>query len=701
MAANQGQGQGQQQQQPLHSYPPQQQYYAHPYSQSQSPYQQYQPYQPPPPQPQYYVPPQQPQYAPTSPPPGISLSAPPSQQQQQQQRFFAELEAPPISVSPNSRPTSSASASSPPDAPKPVLTASKDDAPVLLEMSAEPVTNEPATVRPTSAAGSASSAKNSTEQQKPLVQANPWGFFLPDDVPDRTASKPPTAPAAALPADELLAVKPLRIIKTGPSSNKPKPASSEVNETKDQPAGSGSGCDSYEGPAVQSELRPGQTQNVDQVPLHEQGLSTSTFTSTGSATASPDSPLAPAPLNITRPQLPAAQQPSVGPPASPVLVPPAGTYPPQSPTSPTAQHTLPGLHQMTLPIHPRPVSTSPPRPASATSASPAPASVAVPIPSHIGHSPQPQHVQPALQHEYTAPTPVSPIYIQPALPPSLPLGTYFPQQPSYAQPTKPAPPASFSPTISISSSTIAPYASPPPSYNQAVYPANLPTASPTPSQAQQYQPSTPAPLSPNQTGATVTIPHPYSPSHVGQPQPAHRIPSPANYQTYPYNPQAAAPPVPQPSYVNVPQGYQPAPPPLPPRTSPTPGLSQRLPPNPWGPPPPSPSRPNYACHSQSGPVKSSSSLFSSATARKLLNKTTDFVDQAITPYLQDNRYRPPYYPSQQYQYYQNPPPNSPGQGQYHQQQQYQQPQHPGYAPQQPTYAAPQGDGKNSDVQRPT
>ncbi|KAK1837720.1 hypothetical protein CCHR01_19658, partial [Colletotrichum chrysophilum] len=116
----------------------------------------------------------------------------------------------------------------------------------------------------------------------------------------------------------------------------------------------------------------------------------------------------------------------------------------------------------------------------------------------------------------------------------------------------------------------------------------------------------------------------------------------------------------------------------------------------------------------------SGNIFSSTTVRNLLNKTTDFVDQTIAPYLQEHRYRPPYftqYPPQGYHPHQQQgyqygngygfgrgcPSGRPLQpGQYGYSQAQSPPQ--GYTPpSQPTYATtPQAARENPDVpSRPT
>ncbi|KAF6827665.1 hypothetical protein CPLU01_08958 [Colletotrichum plurivorum] len=521
---------------------------------------------------------------------------------------------------------------------------------------------EAATAKPKplklSGASSPAPPSPSAVQQKPPVQANPWGFFLPDDIPDQV-----TPPAKDGSEDALLSIKPLRIVKTGPASSSSEGEAEQ--ESGAQPVG-----------AASQPVLPEHSPDVGTGPTEQQGSTSSSPVGAG---------LAPAPLNLARPQPPAIHQqpattggspviiPPAGtyplPPASPVLIPPAGTYPPQSPVSPVSGYQpSPGV-QMTLPLHPYPTGGSSTGPASLANSV-----VVTPLtPAQTGH---PTYTQAPSQHAYTQPTPASPVYVQAGLPPTLPMNSYFPQQPSYARP-EPASTASahHSPAASVSSTAqeaaqIAQhltsqeqYASPPPSYDQAVAQTASPAA---------------APLSPHPTAASSMASYPFSPADIGGPRPFQQTPSPPNPQAHPH-----APPIPQPSYVNGPQSYQANPPPaLPPRTSPpAAGAGRAQHPSAY---PPPPTRPGYVAPPL-GPVKSNPGLFSSATARKLLNKTTDFVDQAITPYLQESRYRPPYghyqYPHQYHQYpgYQYPPshPAHPPPGQYYQPQ-------PGYAPTQRT-----------------
>ncbi|GKT42649.1 uncharacterized protein ColSpa_02830 [Colletotrichum spaethianum] len=469
----------------------------------------------------------------------------------------------------------------------------------------------------TSPAAADAEAAEQAGQKPPTIQANPWGFFLPDDLPDRVGSTSPTKEALA--DDQTLSVKPLRIVKTGPAEEKP--GSRPQN-------------------GVLEDVAPAAVAGVGG-PLQAGGA--------------PDlAQLAPAPLNITRPHSPAAQDRPLGP-TSPVSTAPSASqlpYPVDGASIPTpGPHPMPQPGaQITLPIHPAAAAGPSPNPASPTTFAPSPLT-----PLQTGTAAQklqPQHYQVPPQQTYTQATPVSPIIVQAGLPPTLPAGSYFPQQPSYAlsevaQPAQAPPSAHHSPAPSVSSTTQAgpqtgqhspgqPYTSPPPSYNQVV---------------------------------TQSQPYPYSPSCIGADKMGfHYQPSPVPQQ-YPYN-QHASPPIPQPSYVNGPQQYQATPPPLPPRTSPpAPGQLGYAAPSPYGPPP---TRPNY----QAPPPKSDSRLFSSATARKLLSKTTELMDQTITPYLQDHRHRPPYNMYQHQNQYLNRPPSGP-QGQYQQQQQQ------GYAPSQP------------------
>ncbi|KAF9879634.1 hypothetical protein CkaCkLH20_03177 [Colletotrichum karsti] len=622
-------------------YTPQPQYHVQPPKQSKSPQPQnqqhqygYSPYQAPQ-QTQYYFPPQQQHQhaASTSPVPTTATS--------HQQHFLAELEAPQITHT--SRPTSSSSSAAP------AAAAGKDGVPVF-EMAAESAPAKPTTPRPVSSSGSVSPAANDTAAQKPLIQANPWGFFLEDDPPARTDSISPSKEGNA---DEMLSVKPLKIVKTGPGSPKP-----------DQEA------DSKLGNGPQSGIAdPASTQPV----LPEQSPEVGLPVQQGGEASPDDAPLAPAPLNISRPPAPTTAPPPVPtgsppliiPPAGTYPIPPAGTYPPPSPTRPGSGRQPSPAPQINLPMHPRPTSASSARPVSAgTSAVVTPLS-----PAHTGATtaPSPQQPQYATAHSlqpsysqapsqaYTSATPVSPVFAHAALPPTLPMSSYFPQQPSYARPdANQTPPAHHSPAASLSSIAAEQptYASPPPSYTQAISqgrPANVSPASSTP--------ATTAPLSPMTTASTISS-YPFSPADIGAPSP-----NPSNVtplQQHPYNPHA--PPIPQPSYVNGPQGCTPTPPPLPPRTSPAQSYGGH-PQNPYGPPP---TRLNYT--SPPAPAKSSSGLF--GHAKKLLDRTTDFVDQAITPYLQDNRYRPPHsqYGQHSYQYQYQYPPNRPLQpGQYYQQ----------------------------------
>ncbi|GJC97497.1 hypothetical protein ColKHC_06323 [Colletotrichum higginsianum] len=494
------------------------------------------------------------------------------------------------------------------------------------------------------AAAPVSGTEQQAGQKPPAVpQANPWGFFLDDgnDLSECVAPSSALAPSStpATPAEDALSVKPLRIVKTGPADEKP-PADS----------------------------RP-QSGGTQDVASQETG-----------AGGSPDAAkLAPAPLHIVRPQSPAG-------PASPVPAAPPITqlpYPVNGPSIPTPE-SHPGA-RITLPLHPRSAAGSPSNPASPTTFAPSPLT---PIQTATAvaqqQQPQQQHYHAQPPQAYTQPLPVSPVVIQAGLPPTLPVGSYFPQQPTYARPEATQQPAQagaaasssahHSPAPSISSTIHAGdpqtvqtaqaqhsparlYASPPPSYTQAVTQAQPATTSSRPAPAQfHHQPPTPTqPLSPTATGVSPPMSpppsqYPYSPSCVGADKlnlHHHQGPAIPQPQHPSYNPHVS-PPVPQPLYVNGPQQYHPNAPPLPPRTSPpTPGgqYGHAAPsPSSYGPPP---TRPNY--QAQPLPPKPDSRLFSSATARKLLSKTTELVDQTITPYLQDHRYRPPYN-AYQYQY---------------------------------------------------
>ncbi|EFQ35005.1 hypothetical protein CGRA01v4_09435 [Colletotrichum graminicola] len=687
----------QQQQQQQHGYapyPPQQQYYAGQQQQQQQQqqqpqyqhnqqyqqyYQQQQPYQAPQ-QPQYYYPPQQQQQpqpyvsAPTATPQVPPTVATPSHQQ----NFLAELDAS-SSATPAAKPgLTPTSTSSPPTAAAQTQHGIPDTG-AVFEMSAgataprpDNASSKPQTVAaatsPVPAAANASPAEQAGQKPPPPppIQANPWGFFLPndDDAPEPSASAFPAKESLA--DDQTLAVKPLRIVKTGPAEGNP----------EDRPQGGGGSGAVTEHVALQP-WRPAAP---------EAGAVAEMSGGSRPAGGSPDTlQLAPAPLNIIRPQSPAVQHR------------PPGSTSPVSSTSPPASQLpypidgdgipTPGSHpapqprtQLTLPIHPA-ATGSPFYPASPTALAPSPLT-----PSPTGAvAPQPQHYQVAPQPIYTQASPVSPIVVQAGLPPTLPIGSYFPQQPSYARPetTRPAqapPSAHHSPAPSVSStattqlgpqtgqhSPVQSYTSPPPSYNPTTTQSQPATTSPT--SLPQFPQPPPQPLSPNPTGVPLpTSPppsqYPYSPSSVGadkfgfnphQPPPAPQ----QQQQQHPYNPHAS-PPIPQASYVNGPQFYHPIAPPLPPRPSPPmPGqYGQHSTPWPYGPPPPT--RPNY----QAPPPRPDARFFSSATARKLLGKTTELVDQTITPYLQDHRPRPPY---NTYQYqYPNQPPSVP-QGQYHQQ----------------------------------
>ncbi|KAK1996399.1 hypothetical protein LX36DRAFT_671753 [Colletotrichum falcatum] len=632
-AAGQGHSaqQQQQQQQQCHGvapYPPQQQYYAQQPSQPQ--YQQYnhqqqyyQPYQPPQ-QPQYYYPPQQQQQQ-QQPYASLQAAAP----QAPQQHFLAELDAS-SSTTPAAKPPAQTQHGTPGAGP-------------VFEMSAEATAHKPGDASKPQTVTAA--AATSPPPPPPPVQANPWGFFLPEnDLPERSGSVSPAKESLA--DDQTLAVKPLRIVKTGPVAGSPGGRPQDGGARED------------DAPQL---LRPAAPE-------------------TG---GSPDdeAQLTPEPLSITHPQ-PAAPSAS----QLPYPVDGAGILTPGSHPAPQ-----PGA-QFTLPVRPA-ANGSPLYPASPTALAPSPLTpsptAAVPP---LPQQPQ-QHYQVAPQPVYTQASPVSPVLVQASLPPTLPMGSYFPQQPSYARPETTAwpaqPPASaahHSPAPSVSStattaqpgpqtgqhSPAQPYTSPPPSYNQTVTQSQPATASPT-SLPQFPQPPAPAqPLSPNPTGVPLPMSpppsqYPYSPSCVGadrfgfnqnQPPPAP--------QQQPYNAHAS-PPIPQASYISGPQSYHPTTsPPLPPRPSPpTPVQYGQHPapspsPSPYGGPLP-PTRPSY----QAPPPRPDSRLFSSAMARKLLSKTTELVDQTITPLLQDHRPRPLY---NAYQYAtQHRPPSAP-QAQYHHQQ---------------------------------
>ncbi|KAK2015683.1 hypothetical protein LZ32DRAFT_120625 [Colletotrichum eremochloae] len=690
--------QRQQQQQQQHGYahyPPQQQYYAQPQltppgQPSQPQYQQYQeyyqqqqqqqqPYQAPQ-QPQYYYPPQQQQQPYASPPTAASQVPPPVTAPSHQQHFLAELDGS-SSTTPAAKPGLTPTSTS---SPSTVAVQIQHGTPgtgtgngTAFEMPAEPAAPKPdnaskpqtvaAAASPAAAAANANPVEQAGQKPPPLpIQANPWGFFLPggDDDDDH---RPPKRSDSASPAkesladDQTLAVKPLRIVKT-----------STTEESLGARPQVGSG---------------GVTEDVAPQPLRPAAPEAGVGGGPLPACGSPDTAqLAPAPLNVTRPQSPAA------PSASQLPYPVDGAGIPTPGSHPTPQ---PGT-QFTLPIHPA-ATGSPLHPASPTALVHSPLT---PLsPGAVAPQPQPQHYHIAPQPMHTQASPVSPIVIQAGLPPTLPMGSYFPQQPSYARPetTWPAqasPSAHHSPAPSVSStattqpvpqtgqhSPAAPYTSPPPSYNQATTQSQPATTSPT-SLPQFPQPPAPAqPLSPNPTGVPLpTSPppsqYPYSPSCVGADNFSfnqHQSPpAPQQQQQHPYNPHAS-PPIPQASYINGPQSYHPTAPPLPPRTSPpTPGpYGQYAAPSPYGPPPPT--RPNYQAPPPP-PPRPDARFFSSATARKLLSKTTELVDQTITPYLQDHRPRP-LYNAYQYQYAnQNRPPSVP-QGQYYQQ---------GYAPSQRT-----------------
>ncbi|OLN96592.1 hypothetical protein CCHL11_00719 [Colletotrichum chlorophyti] len=599
--------------------PPQPQYYVQqPRQQQQQPQvqhhqqPQYQPYQ----HYQNYQPPQQPQYynpsplqnhhehnAAACPQTAAGGPTPPPQQ-----HFLAELEAPqPTSSVPKPRPTSpssSPSASVPTPAPAPVSDANA----AVFEMSAEPAVTKPDPGTTTTSAPS----PPIDAPHRSTYQANPWGFFLPDDPPPKPADS--TQSGVPPPSNAALSVKPLRIVKTGPA---------KPDQGTDAPGRRASAHGRPQSAIVQ-DVTP-QVQEAAQQPQSPPVADT----------------LVPAPLNLSRPM---QQQPtSPAAPASDLAYPLDGSTIPTPDTLPQ-----PGA-QITLPIHPGPV-VSPMAPLSPALHTPSPLS-----PLQTG---PPVTQQPTTQHAYTQPTPVSPIVVA-ALPPTLPMASYFPQQPSYV---RPEPQASLSthhsPSTSISSPTQEAsqaqqqYASPPPTYTQAI---SQPQPATTSSQTHQYHHPPPGPVSPNPTGTQpfsppAHSPYPYSPASIGADKLAchQNMTSPLQY---PYNPL-----VPPPPHISGPSQYQPAPP-LPPRNSPpAPGVPQAY--AFYGPPP---TRLNYTSPPPVQP-KPDSRLFSTATARKLLNKTTELVDQTITPYLQDHRYRPPY---NQYPYQYRPPPGP--QAQYYQQ----------------------------------
>ncbi|OHF03234.1 hypothetical protein CORC01_01618 [Colletotrichum orchidophilum] len=732
---NRPSNQQQQQQQQQAPYPPQQRYYV---QQPQPPQpqpqyqQQYQPYQPPQ-QTQYYNPPRQPQYAsrPTSPQPPHRKPTQQQQQQQQwqypaaQQQFLAELEVPasvprPTSTSSPTTTTTTTTTSTPvPSAGAtqhgPVAYEMPADDAVAVKSATHQIPRKPHRIASASSVAAASSTSpppaspaaarpetkhdDDPDQQtgqkqapppQPLIQANPWGFFLEDDIPPRNTHSATPSKDDATPEDQTLSVKPLRIVKTG-----------STEESSGQASRSSS--------SVADDVTPPQ-------PLQFTAAAPAVQGSNGSDL----SQLAPAPLRLARPQSPAAQpRPSRSPsPAISTAPAPEASklpYPAEGPSIPTADshpHHQSGP-QTTLPFHIRPAgSPSPVSPSFAPSHfSPSPTGISAPHPQLQSHQHHPQQSQPHPQPAYTQPASVSPVILQSVLPPTLPVSSYFPQQPSYArqEAMSPSLSAHHSPIASTSRPSTShgasqasqhfsdqPYASPPPSYNQAMSQMHLANTSPTPTQTQWLPPSRPPPLqnlSPNPAGVPLPLSPPptqytYSPTSMG----AQSL-SPLQQQFTGYN--MPPPPVRQPTYVNGTQYYQPqptpTPPPLPPRNSPTmPGTPHTgygaL--TPYGGPPP-PTRPNY----QAPPPKAESRLFSSATARKLLTKTTELVDQTITPYLQDSRYyRPPQnwyqnqnqsqsqFTQQNYQY-PNRPSTSQGQQQQQQQQQHYQ-QQQSYAPSQ-------------------
>ncbi|KAK2057531.1 hypothetical protein LY76DRAFT_606163 [Colletotrichum caudatum] len=706
-------------------YPPQQQYYAqqeqqqpqYQHGQQYQQYQQYQqkqqPYQPPQ-QPQYYYPPQHHHHhhhhqqpyvspliaAPQVPPTAAAASHP--------QHFFAELDASSSmtpAVKPGPTPTST---SSPPTAAAQAQHGTPGTGTgTVFEMPAEPTAPKPddadkpqtvaaAATSPTGAVATANPHPAEQAGQKPPpppVQANPWGFFLPDD----------NDPAKESPVDDqTLAVKPLRIVKTCHSEGNP--------GGRPQGGGGGGGVVVATADVAPRPFRPAAPEAVAVTEASGGPRPVG-----GSHHAAQ---LAPAPLNITRPQSPAAQHrppgptssvssvsSSVSPSASQLPYPVDGAGIPTPDSHPVPQ---PGT-QLTLPIHPA-ATGSPLHPASPTAVAHLPLT-----PSPTGAvAPQQYHVAP--RPVYTQASPVSPIVVQAGLPPTLPMGSYFPQQPSYAHlettwPAQAPTSAHHSPTPSVSDTAGAqpgpqtgqhcpsqPYASPPPSYNQAmVHGQPAPTSPTSLPQFPQPPPPPPAqPLSPNPAGVPLPMSpppsqYPYSPSCVGADK----------FGFNPHQPSPAPPSIPQPSYINGPQSYYPTPPPLPPRTSPpTPvQYGQHPAPSPYGPPPPT--RPNYQASPPPPPPRPDSRFFSSATARKLLSKTTELVDQTITPYLQDHRPRPLYNAYQhhyqhliQKQNQNQSQPSSAPQGQQHRHQQ-------GYAPSQPTYAAAHAAWNNADVSRPS
>lgn len=507
--------------------------------------------------------------------------------------------------------------------------------------------------------------------QPPLIQANPWGFFLEDDLPSRNSDSPspskedvPSVP----PEEQKLSVEPLRIVKSGSTEDSSRQGSILLNSTAD---------DVTPKPLQLAAVAPARRDSPDTTQLK------------------------PAPLKLARPQPPTAEHrpsrtPSPANPAAPAANVPQLPYPAEGLSIPTPdshpQHQ-PGTQAgapTTLPFGIRPAGSPPPVSPSFAPSRLSPAQTGASAPPQQTQQPQPHH-----QPTYTQAAPVSPVFVQAALPPTLPVSSYFPQQPSYAKQE------ATSPNLSVHHSPVAstqrpstsqgipqasqhspaqPYASPPPSYTQAMSQMHLSNTSPSPTQTQWLPPPPPPQgLSPNPTGVPLPLSppptqYPYSPNSIGPHS------APLQQQFTGYN---MPPPIPQPTYVNGSQQFQPqptpTPPPLPPRNSPPmPGTPQSgfgaL--TPYSGPPP-PTRPNY----QAPPPKSESRLFSSATARKLLTKTTELVDQTITPYLQDNKYyRPPY------NWYQNQNPQNQNQNSHNQNQNYQNQNHNNQYPNRPQTA---------------
>jgi hypothetical protein len=548
---------------------------------------------------------------------------------------------------------------------------------------AKPVTPKPSDNSPTQAV-------NSTQQP---VQANPWPFYLPEapakesaaaagaDKPDSQAATTPSQPGQV----GLAMAEPwpyhgpsaagASATASLPHSQAQTPSAPEVvNPTTVPISGPQAGViivDSTPQPVHVEDPGPLQTnpQVYPAVTMPVQTVSTQPVPSTTSAA------VAQAPIqhamqshNLQGAVPSPAHSPSPESAVSPISSPPmpshslAGGFVPYRPVTgrPSVSGTPPLANTQQAP-YPAPTSTSPP-----VSPRPPAQNDPFPQPQYIQHnagarpptSPPPampsphqtvSQINPAVlpQQPQYAPAVPNPQYnAVPAVPPSQasnpnpPQQSYFPQQPTYATnapPTQPYSPNFVSP--SVTHATTMP-SQPSPQSTPVVSPAGqaLLHAATEPS-----HPSSPPPP----YSSVVPAPRP----DIVSPQFPHNGPGyggPMGKPALPVFQQTHMLPMPAPFQMNSPPPgphfYAGKPPELPPRPLTAVGVPQQGPvyhpgyPNPpmnFPPPPPTPSTGAHP------PTRFDSRLISMATAKKLLTKTNEYLENAVAPIVSNLQHQHP------------------------------------------------------------